>query len=185
MAAFLSSVELIPVDLARDLPRLRVWLDRPHVTRWWGDPHEAMAAIRDHAPADHALIAVDARPVGYLCWQRPLPEELAAAGLGDLPADLIDVDILIGEPDAVGRGVGPRALTLLLDQLRAAGRASVGMAAAAANPRARRAYEKAGFQLFRAFQDAGQDYYYLVQSLQAERNKRMDQPSAYASEEPE
>lgn len=165
MVTSVSSVALIPVDVARDLPRLRVWLSRPHVTPWWGDPDEAMAAIREHAPADHALIAVDARPVGYLCWQRPLPEELAAAGLDDLPADLIDVDILIGEPDAVGRGVGPQALTLLLDQLRAAGRASVGMAAATANPRARRAYEKAGFRLFRAFQEAGQDYYYLVQSL--------------------
>jgi aminoglycoside 6'-N-acetyltransferase len=174
MAAFPSSVELLPLDLARDLPRLRVWLDRPHVTRWWGDPEQTMVAIREHAPADHALIAVAARPVGYLCWQRLPPEELAAAGLGDLPADLIDVDILIGEPDAVGRGVGPQALTLLLDHLRAAGRTSVGMAAAAANPRARRAYEKAGFRLFRAFQEAGQDYDYLVQSLQAEQ--RADTP---------
>jgi len=185
MAASLSSVELIPVDLARDLPRLRVWLDRPHVTRWWGDPDEAMAAIRAHAPADHALIAVDARPVGYLCWQHLLPEVLAAAGLGDLPADLIDVDILIGELDAVGRGIGPQALMLLLDQLRAAGRTSVGMAAAVANPRARRAYEKAGFRLFRAFQDAGQDYDYLVYALQAASGTRADQPSACASEEPE
>ena len=167
MAASFSSVGLIPLDLARDLPRLQVWLDRPHVTRWWGDRDEAMVAIRQHSPADHALIAVDARPVGYLCWQRPLSEELAAAGLGDLPADLIDVDILIGEPDYVGRGIGPQALTLLLDQLRAAGRASVGMAAAAANPRARRAYEKAGFRLFRAFHEGGQHYHYLVQSLQA------------------
>ena len=167
MAASLSSVALIPVNLARDLPRLRVWLDRPHVTRWWGDPDDAMAAIRDHAPADRAVIAIDTRPIGYLCWQRPLPEELAAAGLGDLPADLIDVDVLIGEPDFLGRGIGPRALTLLLDRLRAAGRTSVGIAAAAANPRARRAYDKAGFRSFRTFQNAGQDYDYLTQSLEA------------------
>jgi len=167
MALSLTSVALIPVDLGRDLPRLRGWLDRPHVSRWWGDPDAAMAAIHEHAPADHALIALGARPVGYLCWQRPPPEELAAAGLGDLPADLIDVDILIGEPDLVGRGIGPQALTLLLDQLRAAGWTSVGLAAAAANPRARRAYEKAGFKWFRAFQDAGQEYDYLMQTFRA------------------
>jgi aminoglycoside 6'-N-acetyltransferase len=167
MAASPASVELIPLDLARDLPLLRAWLGRPHVSRWWGGRDETLAAIRQHSPADHALIAVDTRPVGYLCWQRPLPEELAAAGLGDLPADLIDVDILIGEPDLLGRGIGPQALTLLLDRLRAAGRASVGMAAAAANPRARRAYEKAGFRVFRTFREAGQDYHYLVQSLPA------------------
>jgi len=166
MAISLSLVALIPVELARDLAQLQVWLDRPHVTRWWGPRDEAMAAIRRHAPADHALIAADARPVGYLCWQRPPPEELAAAGLDDLPVDLIDVDILIGEPDCVGLGIGPQALTLLLDRLRAAGRMSVGIAAAAANPRARRAYEKAGFRLFRTFQEAGEDYGYFVQSLQ-------------------
>lgn len=167
MIPFQGSVELIPFDQARDLPRLQVWLDRPHVTRWWGDRDEAMAAIRQHAPADHALIAADARPVGYLCWQRPPPEELAAAGLDDLPADLIDVDILIGEPDCVGLGIGPQALTLLLDRLRAAGRTSVGIAAAAANPRARRAYEKAGFRWYRTFHEGGQDYDYLTQSLRA------------------
>ena len=167
MASPLSSVALAPVDLRRDLPQLRAWIDRPHVSRWWGDRDAAMAAIRRHAPADHALIAVDARPVGYLCWQRPLPEELAAAGLDDLPADLIDVDILIGEPDCVGLGIGPQALLLMLDQLRAAGRTSVGIAAAAANPRARRAYEKAGFRLYRPFHEDGQDYDYLVQSLRA------------------
>jgi aminoglycoside 6'-N-acetyltransferase len=167
MVPSLLSVELIPFDVAHDLPQLRVWLARPHVTRWWGDRDEALAAIRQHSPTAHALIAVDARPVGYLCWQSPLSEELAAAGLSDLPADLIDVDILIGEPDFVGRGIGPQALTLLLDRLRALGRTSVGIAAAAANPRARRAYERAGFRLFRTFHEGGEDMYYLVQSLQA------------------
>jgi aminoglycoside 6'-N-acetyltransferase len=167
MVPSLLSVELMPFEVARDLPQLRVWLARPHVSRWWGDRDEALAAIRQHSPAAHALIAVDAHPVGYLCWQSPRSEELAAAGLSDLPADLIDVDILIGEPDFVGRGIGSQALTLLLDRLRAAGRTSVGVAAAAANPRARRAYEKAGFRFFRAFHEAGEEMHYLVQSLQA------------------
>lgn len=159
------SVELIPVDVAHHLPQLRVWVALPHVTRWWGDPGEALAAICQHAPTAHALIAVDARPVGYLCWQSLLPEELAAAGLSDLPTDLIDVDILIGEEEFLGRGIGPQALTLLLDRLRAAGWKSVGIAAATANPRARRAYEKAGFRLFRTFREAGEDMHYLVQAL--------------------
>jgi aminoglycoside 6'-N-acetyltransferase len=167
MAPSPTSVALIPFAGERDLPRLCVWLARPHVTRWWGNPDQALAAIRDHAPTDQALIAVDTRRVGYLCWQRLPAEELAAAGLSDLPADLIDVDILIGEPDFIGRGIGPQALVLLLDRLRAEGRTSVGMAAAAANERARRAYEKAGFRFFRAFQEAGEEMHYLVQGLRA------------------
>jgi len=167
MHACLSSVELLPFDATRHLPLVRRWLERPHVARWWGDPDEALTAIRRHSSTAHALIGVNARPVGYLCWQTPLPEELGAAGLSDLPADLIDVDILIGEADCLGLGIGPQALSLLLERLRAAGLSSVGMATAAANPRARRAFEKAGFHLFRTFQEDGQDMAYLVQSLEA------------------
>ena len=162
-----SAVELLPFDAAHDLHQLRTWLHRPHVARWWGDPDLALAAVRQHPPAAHALIAVDSSPVGYLCWQRPPPEELAAAGLRDLPTGLIDVDILIGEPGFIGRGFGPQALSLLLDRLRAEGRSDVGIATAAANPRALRAYEKAGFRSFRAFREDGEDMLYLVRSLEA------------------
>lgn len=166
MLARRSCVQLLPFDASRHLPQLRVWLHRPHVARWWGDPDHALAAVRQHSQTTHALIAVDARLVGYLCWQHPLPEELAAAGLSDLPADLIDVDILIGEPDVVGHGIGPQALSLLLDRLRAEGVLLVGIATAADNQRALRAYEKAGFHLFRGFRDAGQDMCYLLRTLE-------------------
>ncbi|UCG87570.1 MAG: GNAT family N-acetyltransferase [Gemmatimonadota bacterium] len=148
------------------MPQLGVWLRRQHVARWWGDPDHALAAIREHSPTTQALIAVDDRPVGYLCWQKPEPEELAAAGLNGLPADLIDVDILIGEPDLIGLGVGPRALSLLLERLRAEGVSSVGMATAADNRIALRAYEKVGFQRFQVFHEAGQEMCYLVRTLE-------------------
>lgn len=93
-----SGVKLLPFDAAHDRQQLRVWLHRPRVARRWGDPDLALAAARQHRSAAHALIAVDTTPVGYLCWQRPPPEELAAAGISDLPTGLTDVDILIGEP---------------------------------------------------------------------------------------
>jgi aminoglycoside 6'-N-acetyltransferase len=137
------------------------------VARWWGDADQVIAVVRRQSPTTHALIAVDATPVGYLCWQHPPPAELSAAGLGDLPATLIDVDLLIGEPDRVGHGIGPQALALLLARLRSEGHSLVGMGTAAANQRALRAFEKAGFQLFRAFEENGQPMCYLVQSLDA------------------
>lgn len=141
------------------------WLHRPHVARWWGDPEQALAAARQHPLATEAVIEVDARPVGYLCWQRPPREELATAGLSDLPDDLVDVDILIGETDALGQGVGPEALSQLMAKLRADGVQVVGLAAATANLRALRAYDKAGFRLFRDFHESGQRMRYLVQTL--------------------
>jgi aminoglycoside 6'-N-acetyltransferase len=159
------SVQLVTFDPTRDLSMLAAWLHRPHVARWWGDPDQALSAVHQHSVVTEALIELDAQPVGYLCWQRPPQDELARAGLSDLPRDLVDVDILIGEPDALGQGVGPEALSQLLAKLRADGVQVVGLAAATANLRALKAYDKAGFRLFRDFHEAGQDMRYLVKTL--------------------
>jgi len=101
----------------------------------------------------HALITADGRPVGYMCWQRPSREELEAAELTDLPEDLVDIDILIGEPEFLGRGVGPRALVLLLTRLHGEGVGFAGLGTSTSNRVAIRAYEKAGFRLFRDFEE--------------------------------
>lgn len=162
-----TGVHLAEFDPSRHLALLADWLHRPHVARWWGDPEEALAAVRLHSAAAAALIEVDARPVGFVCWQPIPPEDRAAAGLDDLPDDVVDVDILIGDLDHLGRGVGPAALHLLVGRLRAEGVRVVGLAGAVANERALTAYAKAGFQPFRDFREAGQDMRYLVQHLDA------------------
>lgn len=161
----MEGVTLAAFDRGRHLPVVTAWLHRPHVARWWGDPAAALAEIRQHAPTAEALIERDARPVGFLCWQVPTRRELAAAGLDDLPSDLVDIDVFIGEPDALGQGIGPAALMLLSDRLRANGVRLAGIAAALANRRALRAYDKAGFRPFRDFREAGEDWRYLVRSL--------------------
>jgi len=163
----MSHVHLLAFNPDRDLKTLEPWLHRPHVTRWWGDAEQAIAAVRQHPASTSALIAVDQRPVGYLCWQIPTEEELSAAGLDDLPQDIIDVDIMIGEPDTLGRGVGPEALSQLLGMLLTQGVQVVGLATAVANKRALRAYDKAGFRFFRDFYEAGEDMRYLVKTLHA------------------
>ena len=155
-------IRLSAFDPSRHLSSLEAWLRRPYVTRWWGDPEHALAAARQHSQATEALIVVNAQPVGYLCWQRPPAEDLAAAGLSDLPPGLVDVDILIGEPALLGRGIGPEALSQLLAQRRAEGAPAVGLAAAVMNRRALKAYEKAGFRIFRDFYEAGQHMRYLL-----------------------
>ena len=161
----MSGVHLATFDPSRHLSILARWLSRPHVARWWGDPYQALATLKRQTSATKALIEIDSRPVGFICWQTPTQDELSAAGLSDLPADLVDIDVLIGEPDVLGQGVGPTALWQLLAKLRVEGIHLVGLAAAVANARALRAYEKAGFQPFRDFNEAGQDMRYMVQDL--------------------
>lgn len=160
-------VHLAAFDPSRDLSLVAAWLYRPHVANSWGDPEQALATVRQHPVTTEALINLAARPVDFLCWQTPTQEELVAAGLSDLPNGLVDIDILIGEPDALGQGIGPAALSQLLDKLRAEGVRVVGLATAVANRRALRAYEKAGFRPFRDFQEAGHKMRYLVQTLDA------------------
>lgn len=148
------SVTLEAFDLSRDSDRLLRWLAQPHVARWWGDAARAMQHASECAPESHALIVADGTPVGYLCWQEPPREELEAADLTDLPSGLVDIDILIGDADLLGQGVGRRALELLLARLRCdPSVAFAGLGTSASNTNAIRCYEKAGFRVHREFQD--------------------------------
>jgi RimJ/RimL family protein N-acetyltransferase len=150
----MPEVTLAAFDPRRDSEMLLRWLARSHVAKWWGDAARAMDHARQCSPESHALIVADGAPVGYLSWQEPPREELEAAGLADLPRDLVDIDILIGEAEMLGQGVGSRALEILLARLRSGQAAGfAGLGTAASNTRAIQCYAKAGFRLFREFQD--------------------------------
>jgi aminoglycoside 6'-N-acetyltransferase len=99
-----------------DLALLDRWLRQPHVARWWRDEPADLAGVEakygpciDGDDRTELFVVEDAgRPVGmiqrYLFadepeWARvlaPITDVSAAAG----------IDYLIGEPDAVGRGIG-------------------------------------------------------------------------------
>jgi aminoglycoside 6'-N-acetyltransferase len=146
-------VALVPFVPRAHAPLLARWLAQPHVRAWWGEPEAALRETRIEGLAQ-ALVAADGRPVGYLRWQRASREELDALGLVDVPTGSVDLDILLGEPDALGRGVGSAALALLVERLRADPAVpAVGMSASVRNGRAIRAYEKAGFARLRAYDD--------------------------------
>ncbi len=148
-----NDVDLKVLDLQADLPLLERWLRSPHVVRWWGTQDLHLTALAQRSKDSHAVITADGRQVGYLCWQRSSPAEFEAAGLTDLPEDLVDIDILIGEPEFLGRGVGPRAMVLLLARLGGEGVRFAGVGTSISNRPAIRAFEKAGFRLFRDFED--------------------------------
>jgi aminoglycoside 6'-N-acetyltransferase len=158
-------VTLEPVDPTRDRPVIERWLQNPHVARWWGTEEGLLETLVGRPSGSHALIAADGRPVGYVCWQQPSREELEAAALTDLPENLVDIDIMIGEPADVGRGIGPKALALLLKRLASEGVEDAGLATRLTNRPALRAFEKAGFSLFRDFEEPDGTYRYMVTKL--------------------
>ncbi len=153
VVAHVEDIDLRVFDPPQDLQLLDCWLRSPHVVEWWGTPDLHLKEIAQRSRDTHAVITVDDRPVGYMCWQRPSPSELETAGLTDLPEDLVDIDILLGEAELLGRGLGPRALAVLLAKLGGEGVGFAGVGTSTSNRVAIRAFEKAGFRLFRDFED--------------------------------
>lgn len=157
-------VELVAYRPERHGGLVASWIHRPHVSRWWGDPEKIAEELAvPPAGGGEAIIAADGVPVGYVRWQIPRRSELDAAGLFEVPDDVIDVDIAVGEADYLGRGVGPLALALLRDRLVEGGAATIMICASVDNTRAVRAYEKVGFSRRRQFIDTdGGDYWLLT-----------------------
>jgi RimJ/RimL family protein N-acetyltransferase len=136
-----------------DVERLRHWLAAPHVAVWYPDPEDHLSWAANPPPSgDRALITVGDHPVGYIRWQSVTREVLDSVGLYEIPAGSVDIDMLIGDLEFVGQGVGPKALFLLMSQLRQSGNIPlVGLSPSIQNLSAQRAYAKAGFQILREY----------------------------------
>ena len=160
-------VRLTEFQAPRGLELLQTWLVRPHVAPWWGNAQKAVAHAATQPPEAHRIISVDRRACGYVCWQHLRPADLATAGLQSLPVDHVDIDILVGEEDYIGRGVGPQALLLVVEILTSQGVSSVGLGTDLENTRACRAFRNAGFKPWAEFQEAGRRLGYFVRELGA------------------
>ena len=160
-------VQLTEFEAPRDLGLLQSWLSRPHVAPWWGDAPEALAHVAAQPPDARRIILVDHQPCGFVCWQRLGSADISTAGLQSLPADHLDIDILVGEDDYIGCGVGPRALVLVVEILSSQGVSSAGLGTDLENTRACRAFRKAGFEHRTEFQEAGRRFGYFTRALGA------------------
>ena len=139
-----------------DLALLYDWLERPHVKRFYGD-HGAYEDVVDHYvpaiegsdPTDHYIVQLDGRPVGmvqtYLVSD--YPEHASLMRIDD--AETAGVDILVGEEEFTGRGLGTEILRRLVDDIVFARDETVGCVAdpAVDNTASVRAFEKAGFRI--------------------------------------
>ena len=114
MPADIHEIGFLPVE-AEHYGLLDVWLRSPHLQEWWGDPDEELAYIRDMVEGRDTtrpfLIALDGAPIGYIqywfighhqneTWLVDHP------WLAELPEETIGVDLSIGEPGLLSRGLG-------------------------------------------------------------------------------
>jgi aminoglycoside 6'-N-acetyltransferase len=132
-----------------DLGFVATWLKTPHVARWWGDFDEALAEIRDHiasATVRPYLILMDGRPIGYIQDYDIHAEE--DHPYRDQPVGAMGIDLSIGEPELIGKGIGPLAIDAFVRKLFAEGAPCVVIDPDPDNAQAIRAYEKAGFREF-------------------------------------
>jgi aminoglycoside 6'-N-acetyltransferase len=136
---------------ADDLPLLREWLGREHVRRWWRDGGQSLQhaedALAGRDRTRYFVIVLDGRPVGMIQTYLLGDEPDWAALVGE-EADAAGVDLLIGEEDAVGRGLGPRVLQQFAREIVFANPETNAVVATVeeANRRSWRAFEQAGFR---------------------------------------
>ena len=131
----------------QDLTLLRCWLCTPDVVRWWGDPVEQAALLREDLDEPRMvmrIVSYEGRPFAYVqdydvhVWPQP--------HFDHLPAGSRAIDAFIGEPGMISQGHGSAFLRLLAERLTAEGAPVVAIDPDVENLRARRAYEKAGFE---------------------------------------
>jgi aminoglycoside 6'-N-acetyltransferase len=166
-----TPVTLLPFR-AEHIELLAAWLEEPHVAPWYAHPDGNLEWARQPpSGGEHAIIALDGHPVGYLRWQRVDRATLDSLGLGDIPANSVDADILVGGAGGFGRGIGPRALNLLANRLLDDPSIPlIGLTSELANTHAHRAFEKAGFRIVRQYDAPPLGLcHLLVRDLQAER----------------
>lgn len=146
-----------PALSAADLPLIRRWLLEPHVRRWWDDPprdeypDDELEKYRRRIAGEDAdteifFIRRHGRPIGFIqCYRIDDHDEYGQA-LG-LDASAAGVDLFVGEPGLIGRGLGPAILRAFLHSVVFA-RYDVELCVigpSVKNTSAIRAYEKAGF----------------------------------------
>lgn len=163
-----------------DFALARRWLLEPHVKRWWNDdptehdyPEGTLAgwreAIRGADPTDMFLIHLDGRPIGAIQSYvvQDYPDYVAEVGALDERA--LSVDLLIGDPELIGRGHGPALLRAFVEiEIERRGIDYCVIGPARANVAAIHAFEKAGFRPLRPYREEGtRDPEHVLMELRA------------------
>jgi aminoglycoside 6'-N-acetyltransferase len=141
-----------------DFPLLSAWLARPHVARWWADDPSPAGVEDTHGgvvdrtePAEVFVAWHDGRPVGLAQRYRieAYPDSLAELeAVLPVPAHAASIDYLIGEPDALGHGLGAEMVRQFTETIwrEYPDVPAVVVPVHAENPASWRALERAGYR---------------------------------------
>jgi len=140
----MASYQFRPMS-ADDLPLVRDWLRVPHVKEWWhdADDFEFVSGDLGHHDMAQFIVTMNERPFGYLQCYRIGDWH---AGFGPQPDGTRGIDQFIAEPGMVGRGHGSAFIRQFIEGLLDSGTPRIVIDPSPTNPRAIRAYEKAGFR---------------------------------------
>jgi aminoglycoside 6'-N-acetyltransferase len=127
----------------RDL--LRSWLSSPHAQEWWDEPEEEIALIYDGKGEHEPYIAcVNGEPIAYIQSWWP-SRHSGLTWQNDMPASTRGIDVTIGDPINLGKGLGSLIVRHFAAKLFAEGAKRLVIDPGIQNNRAISAYLKAGF----------------------------------------
>ncbi len=129
-----------------DLPMISDWLQTPEVVRWWGDPVEQLGLVTEDLDEPNMrqwIAELDGAPFAYV--QAYPAHAWGAAHMAHLPQGTEAIDAFIGVPALLGVGHGAGFLGAFAEMLLAEGAPCVAIDPDVDNPRACRAYARAGF----------------------------------------
>ena len=129
------------------LPMLLGWFSEPYVQAWWGPPADALAAIEDDLDGGRFamwIASLDGEPFAYV--QDCDPTEADECCYADAPPGARAVDLLIGPPSHLGRGLAAPLLRAFAGHAAARGATGFLLNPDAGNAAALAAYARAGFE---------------------------------------
>jgi len=138
----------------------------PHVDAWWHEPLDLAGVeakygprIEGHEATYVFVIEHGERPIGFIQWYRWADYSEHAALLGAEP-NSAGIDLAIGVPELIGRGLGARVIRAFLERIVFV---EPDITACVSDPettntRSLRAFEKAGFRRLRTLRLPGQSY---------------------------
>lgn len=147
-----------PVTLD-DKAMLLEWLSLPDSQKWWGKPEREIALIYQGEQTGESSGFIvhddDQGPFAYIqswpCDAQPADAIIEEPWVAKQAPGTLGIDITIGKPNMVGNGYGSRAVTAFCEKLFVEGAPRLIIDPDAANLRAVRAYQKAGFARFDQF----------------------------------
>ena len=129
---------------------LEYWFSMPHVLEWWEDGPETLEDIKSGEyfkdyDVSSFIAALDGQPIAYIqAWKPSINDEYPWQA--DLPKDARGIDLFIGPPEYLGKGIGPQIISAFIKELRNQGASTIFIDPDPNNSRAVRAYAKLGFK---------------------------------------